>query len=212
MIEQKKKRNESKRNEWREEKTNEEETSIVFGSFLIRTMFRLICLVVSLLNHSIFAHPQSSVRHLRLATNHRQYLIECPYNFNRLTLKFFNYSSEHCAQLYSSSNQRNLYRSHSSPYLFRAKPILLHCHRSVYSTQVEITYQCSSSPTRSISSSSSPLIPTPGLLILLGLFVFFLLILLWCLWHISIPSVPPRHCCLHVNPLETRATLSFHRR
>ena len=163
-------------------------------------MFRLICLAVSLLNHSIFAHAQISVRHLRLATNHRQYLIECPYNFNRLTLKFFNYSSEHCSQLYSSSNQRNLYRSHSSPYLFHAKPTLLHCHRSVYSTHVEITYQCSSSPTRSISSSiSSPPIPTPGLLLLLGLLVFALLVLLCCLWHISIPPLENESTRLQFN-------------
>lgn len=85
------------------------------------------------------------LRHLRLFTDQEFYRIRCPYQFDYLTITLLNYSNEDCFELYPSW-KHNVCPHHQSPCRFHAKPIQMICNdQAVYSSQVDITYQCSSS-------------------------------------------------------------------
>lgn len=84
------------------------------------------------------------LRHLRLITDQEFYRIRCPYRFNHLTVTLLNYSVDDCFDVYPQW-KHDVCSHHRSPCRFHAKPIQLICHDElVYSSQVDITYQCSS--------------------------------------------------------------------
>lgn len=122
--------------------------SIAFTRYIMMfTFFALVLIIDQLHSKSLVNLPNSTaitIRHLRLPTNNQQYQIQCPYDFDRILLKFFNYTTEHCFNLFSASS-RSTCSKYLSSCLFHAKQIPLHCDPSVYSEHVEIIYQCSSS-------------------------------------------------------------------
>jgi hypothetical protein len=91
----------------------------------------------------------SVIRHIRLSTNNEYHRIRCPYHFNSLTVTLLNYSNDNCFDIYSTSSIRDTCEHHRSPCQFHAKSIRLLCHQHEYSSQVDITYQCSMLPTKS---------------------------------------------------------------
>lgn len=110
----------------------------------------LLIFILSIENlESKFLHSSESssiivLRHLRLFTDQEFYRIRCPYHLNHLSVTLLNYSIDDCFEVYPRWKQ-NVCSHHQSPCRFHAKPIQMICNDElVYSSQVDITYQCSS--------------------------------------------------------------------
>jgi hypothetical protein len=93
------------------------------------------------------------LRHIRLTTDNEYYRIRCPYHLNHLTLTLLNYSSENCFDLYTKS-LNNACQNYRSPCRFHAKSLQLNCNDRPYSNHVDITYQCSFSPSITTNKTS----------------------------------------------------------
>ncbi|UJR31998.1 hypothetical protein I4U23_019468 [Adineta vaga] len=108
-------------------------------------------LLINQINGKFLLNSESSsiivLRHIRLTTDDEYYRIRCPYHLNHLTLTLLNYSNGICFDLYTKSiNDACI--NYRSPCRYHAKPIQLNCNNRPYSKHVDITYQCSSSPSK----------------------------------------------------------------
>ncbi|CAF1599862.1 unnamed protein product [Adineta ricciae] len=114
-------------------------------------MFFLVLFIINKANGKFVLNAESSsiivLRHIRLMTDDEYYRIRCPYHLNHLTLTLLNYSNGICYDLYTKSINDGC-MNYRSPCRYHAKPIQLSCNSQPYSKHVDITYQCSSSPSK----------------------------------------------------------------
>jgi hypothetical protein len=120
-------------------------------------MLFLLILILNRINGKFLLSAESSsiivLRHIRLSTDNEHYRIRCPYNLNHLTLTLLNYSDGNCFDLYTKSINDACIK-YRSPCRFQAKPISLKCKDRPYSNHVDITYQCSSLPSKSTDTAT----------------------------------------------------------
>ena len=125
---------------------------------MILLMVFVFILAFHRINGKLLLNSDSSyiivLRHIRLSTDNEYYRIRCPYHLNHLTLTLLNYSNENCFDLYSKSIN-NACIEYRSPCQFLAKPVQLSCCDRSYSNHVDITYQCTLSPSTSSSTKST---------------------------------------------------------
>ncbi|CAF0921115.1 unnamed protein product [Adineta steineri] len=120
-------------------------------------LFFLI-LILHKINGKFLLNAESSsiivLRHIRLSTDNEYYRIRCPYHLNHLTPTLLNYSNGNCFNLYTELiNDACI--NNRSPCRYHAKPVQLNCNDRTYSKYVDITYQCSSSPSKSTRTALS---------------------------------------------------------
>jgi hypothetical protein len=130
--------------------------SIIFNHKIMMSKLFFFLLILHKINGKFFLNSQSSsiivLRHIRLTTDNEYYRIRCPYHLKHLTLTLLNYSSEYCFDLYTKSiNEACI--NYRSPCRFHAKSIQLDCNNRPYSNHVDITYQCSFSPSTSTNTT-----------------------------------------------------------
>jgi hypothetical protein len=122
------------------------------------SIFFLSLLILPGIHGEFLLNSESSsiivVRHIRLITDNEYYRVRCPYHLKHITLTLLNYSNDNCFDLHTKSIN-NICINYRSPCRFHAKPVQLDCHNRTYSNHVDITYQCSFSPSISTNTNIS---------------------------------------------------------